>query len=1681
MMDDPFQQQHVEEHIITTIHHCRNDDHFAEFLFEIFLYEMAGAIPHTKTSATVRFEQFQLAADVARSIMLSYGDDPGVSEHAPALLFDLFIATAPYAPSPMHVYAYLLDQWRVKRLFMRDVGMDQSHKLSPSHYPLSCTVPKLSQADHDHFQRQYAKIRPQFQDRYAAIVHACRKFVWRNQGSGGVSVRVHGVWSVEKYTNKYNGEILKKLDIVSSYVVERQGHELPSPPSPLSSEVDPNAGGEAAKSKSALKRAAKKKAREEVEASSSTAIDTPTASSSSQLPMATSASAAVTKTSSTPTPTSPPSPIKDTINARPVSAKDLLERALERGTVLGGAMNDFSVAELKRRKAVEAARQRAIVAAKEREVAEASMESRLRRLCRRGIEINEAQDVIRERVEKAMNKARTKARGGKTTPAASVKEFAKKPVITGASSTSVLTSITAAANSGNGSSSNGTTQTQQQSDKELAREITVKYQELDFFLDEFARLATLEDVPESNRITVVNYLRCLAKEEIESHWDAHTQPLMPVLVQYLHSLVRARNISSKTSVQLLKSMRETTLEEKLKRSPLGFNVYNAHGSLSHLRDTYSDSNRPSYRNYCGGDDDDNAFGQDLEDSKGDDYGVLSQKQAQEYQELDSDPESISEDYDEMSLEEMSRAVKDKIAMERSYKEFGPIAWSAYCRREKERMEHVKNLRRVQDCTRKEEEEEAKEAQRVAEEEKAARTAKEKAARIAKEETERKEAERRAKEALRLAQEKADRLAKEKADKLAKEKADRLAKEEADRRSKEEAERRAKAEADRRAKAEAERRAKEEAELKARQEVQRKAREEAERRAKEEAELKARQEIQRKAREEAERRAKEEAEQRAKKNSEQLAKEEAQRIAQEKVDREETERLDKLHAKEEEERRAKNDEAWAAATAAVAKGKRKKSKASPQAESRPYTIEELEGIALESMRNISRGKTKAEMDLITKEMLRDVDLARQEHRKVVQTKLEGENRIKSKALAKAAAKTAKAAAEAMAERAERERQEERKIKAWIESFKDDRVQEILEMREEVKAAEDSSQKPKSWAAWAAWVARDTYDPDRKMIERTERYKRDRYLEIEAMRREAKDAVSVANPPSITSELPAPPSSPDESGTKEDSEDLENLENLEYLEVLTAQVESSLSALETVERRLRAQMQVAKERGIMEEKVAQGKVLVQEMMRQKQEAEKKALALAKSRSEPVRLPNNGTVYFDCQGINFGLSLWKLPAERFQAMEIILDKWYLDLLPTQSSMNLRRDFLSRLQTIFDVGFPGRGLELRPFGSFVTGLGNDWSDIDICIFSKNYLPYAVHSNVSHLAKFLRSKDMKRVVAIPDAKVPIIKFVDPITGIACDMNVQHPLGVNNSYLIGAYLDIDSRLGVFLHLLKCFASSHGILDGASGFLCSYAYNLMAIVFFQEQNDAILPRLQVKDERPRSYDAQGKSRKRMATFANSKMDGSVATIISNQDGKAYDCSFDTRIGYYTSYGITNKKTVAQLLFEFFEFFARKFDYRTMEVSTALGKVQERQSLQKEKRQQMASEKLLGSAGAAIAVKTANSTNMYSYDSKRRLWLSAAEQVYFKDMDANCGVPSGAVPVPGSTDTNGGATTSRGGYQDKLGSEASLYVMDPFVLDRNVAGTCRGERLAKVWRCFDYAYKCLALGKFREAFEPIPGEQ
>jgi DNA polymerase sigma len=83
---------------------------------------------------------------------------------------------------------------------------------------------------------------------------------------------------------------------------------------------------------------------------------------------------------------------------------------------------------------------------------------------------------------------------------------------------------------------------------------------------------------------------------------------------------------------------------------------------------------------------------------------------------------------------------------------------------------------------------------------------------------------------------------------------------------------------------------------------------------------------------------------------------------------------------------------------------------------------------------------------------------------------------------------------------------------------------------------------------------------------------------------------------------------------------------------------------------------------------------------------------------------------------------------------------------------------------------------------------------------------NLDHLSDILEHELETNVEAIESAVVPLCKFVDPLTGISCDLTIHNTLAMENSQLIKEYTLLDPRIRPLVYMLKHFTKRRSIND-----------------------------------------------------------------------------------------------------------------------------------------------------------------------------------------------------------------------------------------------------------------------------------
>lgn len=60
----------------------------------------------------------------------------------------------------------------------------------------------------------------------------------------------------------------------------------------------------------------------------------------------------------------------------------------------------------------------------------------------------------------------------------------------------------------------------------------------------------------------------------------------------------------------------------------------------------------------------------------------------------------------------------------------------------------------------------------------------------------------------------------------------------------------------------------------------------------------------------------------------------------------------------------------------------------------------------------------------------------------------------------------------------------------------------------------------------------------------------------------------------------------------------------------------------------------------------------------------------------------------------------------------------------------------------------------------------------------------------------MERVVCVSHAKVPIVKIWDPELRLACDMNVNNTMALENTRMVRTYVELDERVRPLAMIIK---------------------------------------------------------------------------------------------------------------------------------------------------------------------------------------------------------------------------------------------------------------------------------------------
>ncbi|KAF9157441.1 Zinc finger, CCHC domain-containing protein [Actinomortierella ambigua] len=193
-----------------------------------------------------------------------------------------------------------------------------------------------------------------------------------------------------------------------------------------------------------------------------------------------------------------------------------------------------------------------------------------------------------------------------------------------------------------------------------------------------------------------------------------------------------------------------------------------------------------------------------------------------------------------------------------------------------------------------------------------------------------------------------------------------------------------------------------------------------------------------------------------------------------------------------------------------------------------------------------------------------------------------------------------------------------------------------------------------------------------------------------------------------------------------------------------------------------------------------------------------------------------------------------ERKDAIDT-LDQYLLDLeaklTPSLEHLEMTEDVIDRLDRNVMTYLRTFTPVLDVYGSYLSGLYTPGSDLDLTLTGNtgNLRPDDVVAMLRyyHYESVRISRPMHEFVA---------QFIDPVTGIQCDLCLNQRLAIQNSLMIGTYVKMEPRLRPLVYALKRIAR-HFCIEGTRHHISSYAYTMWLITFLKMQDPPILPQLQ----------------------------------------------------------------------------------------------------------------------------------------------------------------------------------------------------------------------------------------------------
>jgi non-canonical poly(A) RNA polymerase PAPD5/7 len=202
------------------------------------------------------------------------------------------------------------------------------------------------------------------------------------------------------------------------------------------------------------------------------------------------------------------------------------------------------------------------------------------------------------------------------------------------------------------------------------------------------------------------------------------------------------------------------------------------------------------------------------------------------------------------------------------------------------------------------------------------------------------------------------------------------------------------------------------------------------------------------------------------------------------------------------------------------------------------------------------------------------------------------------------------------------------------------------------------------------------------------------------------------------------------------------------------------------------------------------------------------------------------------NFSPTPWlqSLHGRGLEAPGIALHKEVIDFYewvkPRDFEHAVRADLITRLQKALERLEPGG--RLKAFGSFAAGLYLPTGDMDLVFLRSSFRGTRISSNgklakpkiemVRAFANFIRTQGLAQGMVKPilHAKVPIIKFVEKVSGLKVDLSFDNDTGVTANETFHKWKVQYPAMPILVSIIKHFLMMRGLNDVAFGGLGGFS-------------------------------------------------------------------------------------------------------------------------------------------------------------------------------------------------------------------------------------------------------------------------